>query len=58
MGLGIDVRKRRIWSLYPPKVSNFLREEPVTPQSRFDAEWWIGNHSDELTPWIPLLASM
>ncbi|XP_022701309.1 probable tRNA (uracil-O(2)-)-methyltransferase isoform X2 [Varroa jacobsoni] len=58
MGLGIDVRKRRIWSLYPPKVSDFLREEPVTPQSRFDAEWWIGNHSDELTPWIPLLASM
>ncbi|OQR74207.1 putative tRNA (uracil-O(2)-)-methyltransferase-like, partial [Tropilaelaps mercedesae] len=57
-GLGVDLRKRAIWSLYPPEVQSCLREEPVTPKSRFEQEWWIGNHSDELTPWIPLLATM
>ena len=30
---------------------------PLEHQAFPDAEWLIGNHSDELTPWIPLLAA-
>ncbi len=33
---------------------------PLTPsdQTLFpDADWLIGNHSDELTPWVPLMAA-
>ncbi|EEC00704.1 conserved hypothetical protein, partial [Ixodes scapularis] len=55
-GVGIDVRKRKIWDLYGPKTT--LLEQAITPEVRLpEYSWWIGNHSDELTPWIPYLAS-
>ncbi|KAG0415294.1 hypothetical protein HPB47_007524 [Ixodes persulcatus] len=55
-GVGIDVRKRKIWDLYGPKTR--LLEQAITPEVRLpEYSWWIGNHSDELTPWIPYLAS-
>uniref|UniRef100_A0A2R5LLH1 tRNA (uracil-O(2)-)-methyltransferase n=1 Tax=Ornithodoros turicata TaxID=34597 RepID=A0A2R5LLH1_9ACAR len=55
-GMGIDIRKRKIWDLYGPDIN--LVEGVITPTSRFsEYTWWIGNHSDELTPWIPYLAS-
>ena len=28
----------------------------MKPESVYDTEWLIGNHSDELTPWIPVIA--
>ncbi|XP_042146599.1 probable tRNA (uracil-O(2)-)-methyltransferase [Ixodes scapularis] len=35
-----------------------LQEQAITPEVRLpEYSWWIGNHSDELTPWIPYLAS-
>ncbi|CAH8517755.1 unnamed protein product [Heterobilharzia americana] len=58
-GIGIDVRKRRIWESYPPNVQQCLKELSLNPEndSGFsDANWLIGNHSDELTPWLPVLA--
>ena len=57
-GRGIDLRKRNIWSIYGPNTC--LDEDIVTPHSQqlVDGyDWLLGNHSDELTPWIPVLAA-
>ncbi|XP_061107912.1 probable tRNA (uracil-O(2)-)-methyltransferase isoform X2 [Conger conger] len=57
-GKGIDVRKRKIWDMYG--VQTRLEERAITPSDSFlfpDTDWLIGNHSDELTPWIPVIAS-
>lgn len=79
-GFGIDIRSRKIWSMFTPppdlrvrcsfssegigadqkfECIFFLQIGTVTPteNSYFpDVDWIIGNHSDELTPWIPLFA--
>lgn len=37
-----------------------LQEKTIVPSADFlfpDADWIIGNHSDELTPWIPVIAA-
>lgn len=55
-GYGIDIQKRKIWDEYPENVK--IIEAPIHPQEvTYDVDWIIGNHSDELTPWIPLIAS-
>nr|XP_040036582.1 probable tRNA (uracil-O(2)-)-methyltransferase [Gasterosteus aculeatus aculeatus] len=57
-GRGIDVRRRKIWDMYGPQT--LLEEKAITPSERFlfpGADWLIGNHSDELTPWIPVIAA-
>nr|XP_026494848.1 probable tRNA (uracil-O(2)-)-methyltransferase [Vanessa tameamea] len=57
-GYGVDVRKRKIWDLYPNNIN--LKETTVTPSNMHifsDVDWIIGNHSDELTPWIPVIAA-
>lgn len=57
-GSGIDLRRRKIWDLYGEDTS--LQEKAVNPTlpSLFpDVDWLIGNHSDELTPWIPVMAA-
>uniref|UniRef100_A0A4W3H4Y8 tRNA (uracil-O(2)-)-methyltransferase n=1 Tax=Callorhinchus milii TaxID=7868 RepID=A0A4W3H4Y8_CALMI len=58
LGRGIDVRKRKIWNMYGPQTH--LEEHAITPSDSYlfpDVDWIIGNHSDELTPWIPLIAA-
>ncbi|KAF7706293.1 probable tRNA (uracil-O(2)-)-methyltransferase [Silurus meridionalis] len=57
-GKGIDIRKRKIWDMYGP--STHLEETAITPSAAFlfpETDWLIGNHSDELTPWIPVIAA-
>ncbi|XP_059532386.1 probable tRNA (uracil-O(2)-)-methyltransferase isoform X2 [Myotis daubentonii] len=57
-GRGIDVRRRKIWDAYGPQTR--LEEAAITPSDETlfpDADWLIGNHSDELTPWIPVIAA-
>lgn len=57
-GKGLDIRKRSIWDVYPD--STHLQVDTITPSDNFlfpDTDWLIGNHSDELTPWIPLIAA-
>ncbi|NXY85073.1 TRM44 methyltransferase, partial [Alcedo cyanopectus] len=57
-GRGIDVRRRKIWDMYGPETH--LEESPILPgddQLFPDTDWLIGNHSDELTPWIPVIAA-
>lgn len=37
-----------------------LKEGSITPSDKTlfpDVDWLIGNHSDELTPWIPVIAA-
>ncbi|XP_045145468.1 probable tRNA (uracil-O(2)-)-methyltransferase isoform X1 [Echinops telfairi] len=57
-GRGIDVRRRGIWAMFEAETR--LEEGAITPDDRSlfpDADWLIGNHSDELTPWIPVIAA-
>ncbi|XP_037537270.1 probable tRNA (uracil-O(2)-)-methyltransferase [Nematolebias whitei] len=57
-GRGIDVRRRRIWDTYGPQTT--LEEKAIIPSETFTfpgTDWLIGNHSDELTPWIPVVAA-
>lgn len=57
-GKGIDVRRRKIWDMYGPQT--LLEEKAITPSESFlfpGTDWLIGNHSDELTPWIPVIAA-
>ncbi|XP_045491747.1 probable tRNA (uracil-O(2)-)-methyltransferase [Colias croceus] len=57
-GTGVDVRKRKIWDMYPKNIE--LEEKTITPSDIYsfpEATWIIGNHSDELTPWIPVIAA-
>ncbi|KAJ8917568.1 hypothetical protein NQ315_000051 [Exocentrus adspersus] len=54
-GYGVDIRQRPIWNIYPKETR--LEVGTVTPSSTFPSSTWIiGNHSDELTPWIPVIA--
>lgn len=57
-GYGIDVRKRGIWDLYPS--TTVLKTHAIVPSDRSlfpDVDWIIGNHSDELSPWIPVISA-
>ncbi|XP_014481430.1 PREDICTED: probable tRNA (uracil-O(2)-)-methyltransferase isoform X2 [Dinoponera quadriceps] len=57
-GMGIDLRKRKIWDLFPE--STRLQVSTIVPSSDTvfpGVDWIIGNHSDELTPWIPVIAA-
>ncbi|XP_006004847.1 probable tRNA (uracil-O(2)-)-methyltransferase [Latimeria chalumnae] len=57
-GRGIDIRKRKIWDMYGPQTH--LEECAITPSDSFlfpGVDWIIGNHSDELTPWLPVIAA-
>uniref|UniRef100_A0A672LU43 tRNA (uracil-O(2)-)-methyltransferase n=1 Tax=Sinocyclocheilus grahami TaxID=75366 RepID=A0A672LU43_SINGR len=57
-GKGMDIRKRKIWDMYGP--GTHLEENAITPSNDFlfpTTDWLIGNHSDELTPWIPVIAA-
>uniref|UniRef100_A0AAG5D768 tRNA (uracil-O(2)-)-methyltransferase n=1 Tax=Anopheles atroparvus TaxID=41427 RepID=A0AAG5D768_ANOAO len=58
-GYGIDLRKRKLWDLYPAATVD-LRVQTIVPSSASlfpDIDWIIGNHSDELSPWIPVIAA-
>uniref|UniRef100_A0A6A7FTM7 Probable tRNA (uracil-O(2)-)-methyltransferase n=1 Tax=Hirondellea gigas TaxID=1518452 RepID=A0A6A7FTM7_9CRUS len=57
-GQGLDIKKRNIWDTFPPNID--LQEKEVRPCDGFvssDVDWLLGNHSDELTPWIPVMAA-
>lgn len=57
-GYGIDIRKRGIWDLYPSTTMLKLHAFIPSDRSLFpDIDWIIGNHSDELSPWIPIISA-
>ncbi|KAI3386416.1 hypothetical protein SNEBB_000923 [Seison nebaliae] len=55
---GIDVQRRKIWSTLTEMFSKIeLEIGTIEANSTFeDGTFLIGNHCDELTPWIPLFA--
>jgi tRNASer (uridine44-2'-O)-methyltransferase len=59
-GYGVDMRKRKIWSNeFYAKLNVNLIERIIEPSEiLFDKneDWLVGNHSDELSPWLPVLA--
>ncbi|KAI0032465.1 DUF1613-domain-containing protein [Vararia minispora EC-137] len=63
-GHGIDLRGRTSWKHYPAATQSQLHVfalDPTAPE--LDERYFlhngflIGNHADELTPWIPILSS-
>ncbi|KAI0062886.1 DUF1613-domain-containing protein [Artomyces pyxidatus] len=64
-GHGIDLRARMSWSHYPPATQSRLHVEALDPTSTVLPSsshfargcFIIGNHADELTPWVPVLAT-
>ena len=62
-GLGIDLRARASWAQYPELTKASLKVHAFDPtledNSYFKTgAFIIGNHADELTPWVPVLASL
>uniref|UniRef100_A0A0N4ZY53 tRNA (uracil-O(2)-)-methyltransferase n=1 Tax=Parastrongyloides trichosuri TaxID=131310 RepID=A0A0N4ZY53_PARTI len=63
-GIGIDLRSRKIWKKFIDDGCNLI-EKTLVPSSNDrnsigipkECDFLIGNHSDELTPWIPIMAS-
>ncbi|GAA5892642.1 tRNA (uracil) methyltransferase [Sporobolomyces salmoneus] len=67
-GYGLDLRARKSWALYSPTPDlrltslsppTILRSSLSNSTSPFPVNsFLIGNHADELTPWIPLFAAL
>ncbi|KAH7882848.1 hypothetical protein F5I97DRAFT_141861 [Phlebopus sp. FC_14] len=69
-GHGVDLRARTSWESYPertraalhvhaldPTLYSDLRKRNEIPYFRHGA-FLIGNHADELTPWLPVFATL
>ncbi|KAF9184538.1 hypothetical protein BGZ51_003300 [Haplosporangium sp. Z 767] len=56
-GTGLDIASRKIWDLYGDETP--LQAKTIIPnETVFEGvDWVIGNHADELAPWIPIIAS-
>ncbi|KAJ3555548.1 hypothetical protein NM688_g2512 [Phlebia brevispora] len=67
-GHGLDLRARTSWAHYPETTQSHLHVEALDPTVLEDLEashrylkpgvFLIGNHADELTPWIPVLSTL
>lgn len=58
-GYGIDIRKRGIWDSYPSTTVLVTKTIVPSDESLYpDCDWIIGNHSDELSPWIPVMSAL
>ncbi|GBE77881.1 tRNA (uracil-O(2)-)-methyltransferase [Sparassis crispa] len=70
LGHGIDLRARTSWSHYPDTTQSQLHVEALDPTIFADpavselppylraGTFIIGNHADELTPWVPVLSTL
>ena len=55
-GYGIDLWKRKQWEMFPE--AKLIERAIDCPHEVFDdVEWIVGNHPDELTLWIPIMAA-
>lgn len=63
-GCGIDLRARTSWSHYPTATQSQLHVHAFDPFSSTPDPFLkpgvfiIGNHADELTPWVPVLSTL
>lgn len=66
VGSGVDLRARASWSHYPVETQAQLHVHAFDPtddalEPSFTSPrnaFIIGNHADELTPWVPVLATL
>ncbi|KAG5353339.1 hypothetical protein C0989_008064, partial [Termitomyces sp. Mn162] len=64
VGRGIDVRARTSWSHYPQSTQDNLQVHAFDPTSTSSDPYFqpgvfiIGNHADELTPWVPVVSTL
>ncbi|KAI8373061.1 uncharacterized protein BYT42DRAFT_56813 [Radiomyces spectabilis] len=58
-GYGVDIASRKIWKNLCRGHADSLRVETLYPaQASYPTvDWIIGNHADELVPWIPIIAA-
>lgn len=69
-GVGLDLRSRKSWAAYtshgaqlfewtfdPSTLVQPLSPTDDSPSSIWTGAWLLGNHADELTPWLPVLAT-
>ncbi|KAG8832768.1 tRNA(Ser) Um(44) 2'-O-methyltransferase [Serendipita sp. 399] len=65
-GIGIDTRARKSWNFYPERTRQCLLARTLSP---LDPDFpclevfkpgcfLIGNHADELSPWLPIISSL
>ncbi|KAJ1854114.1 tRNA(Ser) Um(44) 2'-O-methyltransferase, partial [Coemansia sp. RSA 2703] len=55
-GYGIDQCSRKVWNNFGEDTD--LRAQTLIPyEFTVDVDWIIGNHADELVPWIPVIAT-
>lgn len=59
VGKGYDRQRRKIWDIYGGETTPRLVIGDVDPATAVypDVDWVIGNHSDELTPFLPGIAN-
>ncbi|KAG8862936.1 tRNA(Ser) Um(44) 2'-O-methyltransferase [Tulasnella sp. 330] len=67
-GIGIDLRARKTWDDFPTATRSHLHVIAIDPTSISSSDtlpsylrrggFLIGNHCDELTPWLPILATL
>ncbi|KIM34369.1 hypothetical protein M408DRAFT_325784 [Serendipita vermifera MAFF 305830] len=65
-GIGLDIRARKSWDTYPTSTRSRLHVcalDPLSPgfppKNYFPPGiFLIGNHADELTPWLPVTAAL
>ncbi|PVG00815.1 DUF1613-domain-containing protein [Serendipita vermifera] len=65
-GTGLDIRARKSWNVYPQSTQARLHAYALNPldsgfpYNRFltRGAFLIGNHADELSPWLPIMASL
>lgn len=66
MGVGIDIRARTSWEHYPQPTRAALKVHAFNPIEYTDkppaffkaGTFVIGNHADELTPWVPVVSTL
>ncbi|KAF8519458.1 DUF1613-domain-containing protein [Gautieria morchelliformis] len=62
IGEGFDLRARTSWSHYPQETQRHLHVQPFNPFESHPllrpSTFVIGNHADELTPWIPVVSAL
>ena len=67
-GVGLDLRSRKSWPHYTSSSGALLEEWSFSPSSLIEPSqsqsaelwkgaWLLGNHADELTPWLPVLST-
>jgi len=65
-GIGLDIRARKSWDLYPASTKSRLHVYALDPLSAGfpprdffpPGVFLIGNHADELTPWLPVISAL